>query len=165
MRHDITLETKEAIVKQALSREGRSLLEIAVRNKIGYSTLQKWLRDIRAGIPLSNRKNSSFVQRHKPDEQLKHLLATANLDETTVSIYCRERGIYNHQLTNWKEEIMSGSSSKKHEQQLRALRLLQQENKALKKDLQRKEKALAETSALLILKKKAALIWGEIEDD
>ena len=39
------------------------------------------------------------------------------------------------------------------------------ENKVLKRDLRRKDKALAETSALLILKKKAQEIWGTPEDE
>ncbi len=34
----------------------------------------------------------------------------------------------------------------------------------LERELRRKEKALAETAALLVLKKKAAAIWGD-EDD
>ncbi len=45
------------------------------------------------------------------------------------------------------------------------LKALRSENKRLKKDLNRKDKALAETSALLVLKKKADLIWGDPEDD
>jgi hypothetical protein len=35
----------------------------------------------------------------------------------------------------------------------------------LEKELQRKEKALAEAAALLILRKKAQAIWGDREDD
>ena len=35
----------------------------------------------------------------------------------------------------------------------------------LEKDLRRKEKALAETAALLVLKKKVQEIWGEPEDE
>ena len=35
----------------------------------------------------------------------------------------------------------------------------------MKKDLQRTEKALAETAALIILRKKAQAIWGEPEED
>lgn len=164
MTRHIPLEVKESIVKQGLSRGGKSLAVIAAENKVGYSTLQKWMRNTRAGISLSN-KAKTVGQNHRADEQLVHLLATANLDETAVSVYCREQGIYSHQLTNWKETIMAESSSKKHDQQSRELRLLKQENKALKKDLRRKDRALAETSALLILKKKADLIWGESEDD
>ena len=36
--------------------------------------------------------------------------------------------------------------------------------KALERDLQRKEKALAEAAALLVLRKKAEAIWGDGED-
>ena len=44
-------------------------------------------------------------------------------------------------------------------------RQLKNENKALKKELRRKEKALAEAAALLILQKKANRLWGYDEDD
>ena len=46
--------------------------------------------------------------------------------------------------------------------EVKALRL---ENKRLRSDLDRKDRALAEASALLILKKKAQAIWGDPEDD
>ena len=36
--------------------------------------------------------------------------------------------------------------------------------KALERDLRRKEKALAEAAALLVLRKKAEAIWGDGED-
>ena len=42
---------------------------------------------------------------------------------------------------------------------------LRAENNALKKELNRKDKALAETAALLVLQKKVRAIWGESEDD
>ena len=44
------------------------------------------------------------------------------------------------------------------------VKALRAENKLLKQDLQRKNKALAETTALLVLKKKANLIFGESRD-
>ena len=42
---------------------------------------------------------------------------------------------------------------------------LKHEIKGLKKELRRKEKALAETAALLVLQKKVSEIWGNDEDD
>ncbi len=44
-------------------------------------------------------------------------------------------------------------------------RKLREQNRRLNQELRRKDKALAETSALLVLKKKAHLIWGDNEDD
>ena len=57
---------------------------------------------------------------------------------------------------------MAINSSKK---QSEAEKQLRKENSTLRKDLNRKEKALAETAALLVLKKKAQAIWGEPEED
>lgn len=41
----------------------------------------------------------------------------------------------------------------------------QRELRRLKKELQRKESALAETAALLVLRKKAEAIWGSSQDE
>ena len=92
-------------------------------------------------------------------------MATASLDESTLGAYCREQGIYSFQLKTWKEAFMSHNSTEKKQTESTELRALRAEVKALKKELHRKDKALAETSALLILKKKASLIWGEPGDD
>jgi cytidylate kinase len=48
---------------------------------------------------------------------------------------------------------------------LSELKALKEENKRLEKEIRRKDKALAEAAALLILKKKAAMIFGEREED
>ncbi len=163
MSRHIPLEVKESIIRQALERKDKSLSEIAKVNNVGYSTLQKWLSRNRAGQ--SSSASASTRQALSQELQFTHLLATANLDAEAVSVYCREQGIYSHQLTQWKEVFMNTSNDKRAAVQRQALRALKQENKALKKELYRKDKALAESSALLILKKKANLIWGESEVD
>ncbi|WP_156779553.1 hypothetical protein [Desulforamulus reducens] len=43
--------------------------------------------------------------------------------------------------------------------------LFNRELKDLQKELKRKEAALAETAALLVLRKKAQAIWGDPEDE
>lgn len=162
----LTIETKQSIIEKALNRTDKTLREIAEENNIGYSTLSSWLRQMRQGAPLEpgRRGRPHKSQGHKPP--LIHLLATAKLDEEAIGAYCREQGIHSFQLTKWKDELMTHSNTKpqasKASEELKALR---QENKKLKQDIRRKEKALAETSALLVLKKKADLIWGELEDD
>lgn len=161
----LTLEAKEAIIEKALSRKGQTLNQIATDNGISISILYIWLRKKRAGLPIESRCRQSGGNNEHPS-RLKHLLATANLDETTVGAYCREHGIYSFQLKQWQEELMdSGSDKKKRHQNSDEIKALRAENKRLKQDLRRKERALAESSALLILKKKADLIWGDHEDD
>ena len=164
MRH-LSLETKEAIVRQALNRGSKPLDVIAKENNIGYSTLHKWVKKVREGLPLGRAtKGRHASQPISRAEQLKHILATHNLDEVSLGKYCREHGIYSHQLTTWQESLMFTPENKNSIEQSE-LKKLREENKQLQKELRRKEKALAEASALLVMKKKADLIWGDNEDD
>ena len=77
----------------------------------------------------------------------------------------RENGLYSFQLTAWKESFMSPKTEDKNQSLIAEVKALRTENKKLKQDVRRKDAALSEASALLILKKKAAMIWGEIEGD
>ncbi len=59
---------------------------------------------------------------------------------------------------------MKTERSKIEENRALLLKKLQEENRQLKKMLTKKDKELAEASALLTLKKKADLLWGKDED-
>ena len=161
-----TTETKEAIVKKALSRPaGKALKQVADENNIGLSTLGKWLKKVRNGERLNRRHKDTGNNETLDKPPLTHLLAAANLDETQIGAYCREHGIYSFQLKEWKGQLMKQNTNNKHEKINAEVRALRAENKRLKQDLHRKDKALAETSALLVLKKKADLIWEDLEED
>ena len=155
----IDRETKQKIVNKAFSRrEGKTLSSIAAENNVSLSALSKWMQQAR------KQGHSTICQDKKRRTPLEHLLMTANLKEEKIGAYCREQGIYSFQLKEWNNKLMDFKEDQtitpKERLELKALR---SENKKLKKDLTRKEKALAETSALLILKKKADLIWGDPE--
>lgn len=88
------------------------------------------------------------------------------MSEEQLNAYCRKSGLYPPQLDQWKEELINelegkGSSQKKSEQ----IKALEAEVHQLKKQLNRKDKALAEASAVLFLKKKAQELWGDREDE
>jgi len=156
-------EQRESIVIKALNRKGESVREIALANDVGFSTLQKWLRAYREGNPSGH--NQPLKNKQPGAKKLQFLLDTASLDEKELGAYCRKHGIFSHQLNKWKAEFMSSDNQQKRGHHDAELKRLKNENKQLKKELNRKDKALAETSALLILKKKANLIWGTDEDD
>jgi len=99
------------------------------------------------------------------EERLDIIMMCHSLDEKSMNEYCRTHGIYPHHLTQWKQAFMSGTPGTQKIKGHSEIKMLKSENKALKKELQRKEKALAETAALLVLKKKAHEIWGTDEDN
>lgn len=162
-------EAKKALVEKVLSQNGQGVVEIARQHNVGYSSLQRWIS--RHKSSLSNTatpikaSNTSLTR----TEQFQHLLATAKLDEASLGAYCRKHGLYSFEMQQWKNEFMVPLDKKKKAKvkadPLTELKALRAENKLLKKDLRRKDRALAETTALLVLKKKADLIWGEPEDD
>ena len=162
----LSIDAKKVIIRKALSRGDTPLEQIASENNVGYSTLQKWLRRQRDGLPLPGEQQTNNHNRPSGVPPLQHLLATAKLDEEAVGTYCREHGIHSFQLKQWKNDLMTHDKNHKQKDNSRnELKALRDENKKLKKELRRKDKALAETSALLVLKKKADLIWGEDEED
>lgn len=89
------------------------------------------------------------------------MITCGSLDEPSISALCRKNGLYAHHVKQWKNDLVSHQTPK-NQSETKALR---QENKALKKELNRKDKALDETAALLVLQKKVNAIWGNDADN
>lgn len=106
-----------------------------------------------------------------PENQLAVIIETAALNEAELAEYCRKKGLFAEQIQHWKAAFISGvaARSASPSEQRRALTVDQKKDKQtirkLERELKRKDKALAETAALLVLTKKAREIWGEPEDD
>lgn len=84
------------------------------------------------------------------------------MNAAELAEYCRKKGLYKEQIDGWRETCLSANG-----QEFNQTKMLNQELKAekkraktLEKDLRKKEKALAEAAALLLLRKKAQSIWG-----
>lgn len=89
------------------------------------------------------------------------------MNELELAEYCRKKGLYREQIEAWKSVCLQANSQAfDQEKQLNVqLKEEKQRAKALEKDLQKKEKALAEAAALLLLRKKAQAIWGDDEEE
>jgi len=174
MRARFTQSFKIQAVEKALIRsENTSLLDVAKTLGVGYSTLSKWI--VKSG---NNEFNEVTNQQIKADmtkdkrpqdwsleERLNMVLDCNSLDEEAVSSLCREKGIYPHHLKQWKLDFINGSTTVSGAKDVSQMKRLKVENKNLKKELNRKEKALAETAALLVLQKKVNDIRGIDEDN
>jgi transposase-like protein len=158
----ISQARKEAIVKKALNRGSVQLRDIAIQNNVSYPSITKWVRQYKNNELKTTTVFSSASS--SKSAKLEHIIATASLDDTAVGVYCRERGLYAHQLEEWKTDFMKHDNNKDHQVLLAEMKALRSEIKLLKQDIRRKDRALAETAALLILKKKADALWGEPED-
>ncbi len=83
---------------------------------------------------------------------------THGLAGDALHVWCRERGLFAHHLTTWRTAFCEVTKAAPG---TRELRTLKDENQQLKRDLARKEKALSEAAALLILQKKFRALWED----
>ncbi len=95
------------------------------------------------------------------------VLETAGLNEADLGEYCRRKGLFIEQIVacrNACQEANAHSVERTREQREQG-KTDRKRIRQLEKELARKEKALAEAAALIILRKKAQAIWGDAEED
>lgn len=154
-------ELKNSIIAKILPPNSKSVKEIHQESGIPIGTLKKWKSDARKkgfSAPVSGQKSEQWSTRDK----FLIVVETSTLNETELSEYCRKKGLYVEQVKTWQDNCMqaNGGVAKKLKLVKCSVKEKEEELKALKKELQRKESALAETAALLVLRKKADAIWG-----
>lgn len=96
------------------------------------------------------------------------VVETSSMSEIELSEYCRAKGLFPEQVKQWREISIQAHAEPGNfndaasAQQNKAQR---KQIKRLERDVLRKDKALAEAAALLILQKKVRALWGDNEDD
>ena len=156
-------------VKKALSRASHTpLKDIARSLDLPISTLYGWVRAMKnkdLKDPLTSEGAEKKSCQWTPQKRFDAILKAEGLSQEQRSEYCRKLGIFPHHLEEWRKEFIENFSSKKSSEKNSELKVLKEENNRLSKELHRKEKALAETAALLVLKKKADDYWRSKEED
>ena len=157
-------ERKEAVLRKMLPQNNRSIREIAAEEGISEATLYNWRKAARAEgrlLPDGDQTPAGW----SAVDKFAAVVETAALNEAELSAWCRERGLYPEQIRQWREacEQANDWDRTQNEKLKQARKADQQRLKALEQDLKKKEKALAETAALLVLSKKLEAIWGDEE--
>ena len=159
-------ERKQAILSKLQPPSNMSVAEVSRSEGIGLQTLYNWRNEARQqGHPMS--EHNKTPDDWTSDTKLATVIETAALSESELSEYCRNKGLYVEQIKAWRANSLQGFSHSK-QQSLKDKRQQQTDRKQIKqltRELARKEKALAETAALLVLRKKLDAFWQEHEDD
>jgi len=158
-------ERKEAVLKKMLPPNNRTIKELAAEEGISEATLYNWRKAARAEgrlLPDGDTTPQGWVSADK----FAAVLETASMNEAELSAYCRERGLYPEQVHQWREACEQANDwDRTQSRRLKDARKDDERRiKELERELKHKEKALAETAALLVLRKKAQAIWGDGED-
>ena len=125
-------------------------------------TLRKWVsnssRKAMASTPAATLPSDVAAQLWSPAQRLLALHETHALTGEDLHAWCRHKGLFEHQLKAWREAFCSAAGPESRESKT-ALRELQVKHEKLQRELSRKEKALAEAAALLVLQKKYQALW------
>ena len=159
-------ERKEAILKKMLPPNNKKIKALSEEEEISEATLYKWRKAARAEGHLLP-EGDSTPEGWSAADKFAAVVETVALNEAELSVYCRQRGLYPEQIRQWRKACEQANDwDRAHNERLKETRKADQKRlKELQRELRQKEKALAETAALLVLKKKAQAIWGDAEDD
>lgn len=159
-------ERKAAVLTKMLPPNNMPLGQLAKEEGISEATLAKWRAEARAKgrlLPDANASPEGWTSRDK----LAAVIETASMNAADLGEYCRRRGVYPEQLSVWREACERANDWERAATS-RITRETKDDKKRIKeleRDLARKEKALAEAAALMILRKKAEAIWGRGGED
>jgi transposase-like protein len=159
-------ERKEAVLKKMLPPTNQPIAQLSKSEGIAEATLYNWRMQARNEGRLLPDVNST-PEGWTSKDKFAAVLETAVLSEAEIAQYCRRRGLYPEQLSQWRQACEHANDwSRSMEKQLQETsRSDRKKLKTLEQELARKEKALAEAAALLVLQKKFnAMFEGNGED-
>lgn len=149
---------------QSWVESGQSLRKFSKEQGISISTLYDW----KSKYGVQQHGESILPKSSNPDnwtskQKFAVVIETATLTETELSEYCRSKGIYPEQVKEWKAACIGSNqtTAQRKQQQLAERKADKKRIRQLEKELKRKEAALAETAALLVLRKKLNAYWGK----
>lgn len=165
-----TPEFKEQALSKARQRGTRTLAELAAELNMSLGTLKGWLqteskRGADAAMP-SCLPQSLPARQWSGAERLLALNESHGLSGEALHAWCRERGLFEHQLKTWRDAFCCSAepeTAQERRESKAELKTLQGKHEALQRELRRKERALAEAAALLVLQKKFQALLGDEE--
>jgi transposase-like protein len=140
-----------------------SVAKLSKQEGISEATLYNWRKEAKIkGVPMP-RSQPTISDNWDNETKLSVVIETSVLTQHELSEYCRQKGLYPEQIDQWKQGFIQSVSLHGHSGVAMPVQLKTANKKIreLEKDLRRKDKALAEAAALLILQKKFNALWED----
>jgi transposase len=155
MTRPYSVAFKERMVRRLTGKNAVSASQLARETGVRQQNLSRWLQQARS-LPLVAEKPRSKERHRTVEEKARTLAEAAGLSGEELAAYLERTGVRRAEYEGWRIALEEGGS---------AARSTSRRMRKLERELARKEKALAEAAALLVLKKKVASLYGADEDD
>ena len=143
------------MVQRLTGKNAVSALQLARETGVRQQNLSRWLQEARS-LPLMAAYPKPAVRVWTVEQKARVLADACQLDGEELTAYLDREGVKFAEYEQWRLALdEGGAASTSTNKRIRQL----------ERELARKEKALAEAAALLILKKKVDTLYGADEDD
>jgi len=156
------VELKTSLIARMLPPNNMTVRDVERETGIPKDTLYTWLRKARKGDVPSQDVPSDGLN---SEEKFNAVLETSTLNEIELGEYCRHKGLFSQQINAWRETCKQAYAPLAPRTDREKLRKQAKEIKHLDAELRRKDTALAEVAALLVLQKKVRTLWEVPEDE
>jgi len=155
------------MVSKLVGPHPMSAQQLSKESGLAQATLSRWLKEASRVKRMTKPDDDEpapprQMQDWKPEEKLAIVLEAAGLSEGEVGVLLRSKGIPSALLEEWRQQALTGLRGT---QQIGATVAGSKRIKELERELRRKDKALAEAAALLILQKKVRETLGAEDDN
>lgn len=147
---------KEMVLKKVYERKEKSLQQIAEEVNMSFGTLKGWVQHAKTEVLPTEKRPEDWT----PSARLLALQQSHGLEGEALSAWCRQQGIFPHTLQQWRNAFCQPLAVH-HSEDTQEIKRLKQAKQQLEKELLRKDRALAEAAALLVLQKKLHALWGD----
>jgi transposase len=167
MRPPYSQAFREKMVQRMLGPKALTATELSKEVGIPQPTLSKWLREahLRAmgTTTTAPERPAASPGARTAEEKFRLVLAAEALGAEELGGFLRREGLHESELATWREAMKQALGTRPAAAS--AARPADTKRiKELERELRRKDKALAETAALLVLAKKAEALWGDVDD-
>ena len=146
-------ERRASVLSKLLPPHNGAVTEVSQEEGICTATLYNWLKSVKKrGLPVPG-SGKKTADEWSGEAKLAVVLEVASLNAEELSRYCRRKGLYPEQIARWKQACIDGAKAQPEQDRQASDRFkdLKKRHRMLEKELRRKDKALAESAALLVL--------------
>ena len=145
---------KQKMVQRLIGKNAVSALQLSREIGVRQQILSRWLQEARS-LPIMADK-PKLLRMWSVEQKVRVLADASQLDGEALTAYLEREGVKLAEYEQWRLALDEGGA---------ASTATTKRIRQLERELARKEKALAEAAALLVLKKKLDNLSGEDEDD
>ena len=155
MTKPFSVAFKQKMVQRLTGTNAVSASQLAREAGVRQQNLSRWLQEARS-LPIMVDKPKRTVREWTVEQKARVLAEASNLDGEKLTVYLEREGVKLAEYEQWRIALDEGGG---------AAASTHKRIRQLERELARKEKALAEAAALLVLKKKVETLYREDEDD